>query len=447
LLKGLGANALAQLAVALVQLISVPIFLAHWGVALYGTWLLLFTLPGYLALSDFGFATAAGNDMTLAAAGGDLAAVNRTFSSLWFGVTLLSLAISALVIVAVVLLPQRFMPGAAEIGSTAARLTAIALTLYALAALSVTTVLAAYRSARKYPLGVNLMTAIMLAEGGFAMSVAVLGGSLLECAIAYAVVRTCAVGILYFVLRRIARWFRFSPRNLYLPELRRLAPVAFATMALPVGNAISLQGMVLAVAQSGRPADIAVFSTVRMIARFGFQLAAMVSNSVMPEFTIVVGEKNLEKATRLFVTNLMAAATILAVVVMGLVTVGPAVIRVWTRGVIHPPYMLVVGVAVSVGFLGLWSFMANLLLAVNRHASYAYFYPPTALVAVVLAGILVRLFGLDAVIAPMILLEVAMLAIVSFRYDRFMKLDWSDMKAAARETLATIFGQMHFDRL
>jgi O-antigen/teichoic acid export membrane protein len=147
------------------------------------------------------------------------------------------------------------------------------------------------------------------------------------------------------------------------------------------------------------------------------------------------------------VTNLMAASAILAVVVIGFMTVGPAVIRVWTRGAIQPPYVLIVAASLSVGILGLWYFMANLLLAVNRHVSYAYYYAPVALAAVVLAGILVRQFGLNGVAAPMILLELTMLAIVSFQYDRFMKLDWIEVKAAARGTLATIFGQMHFGRL
>jgi O-antigen/teichoic acid export membrane protein len=447
LLKGLGANALARLAVTVVQLISVPIFLAHWGPVLYGSWLLLFTLPGYLALSDFGFATAAGSDMTLAAAGGDLAAANRTFSSLWFGVALVSLAICGTAIAVIAVLPQRIMPGASEIGTEAARLTAVALALYAFAALNVMVVLAAYRSARMYPLGVNLMTAIMLAEGVLAMGVVALNGSLLECAIAYVAVRACSVPILYFVLRRIAPWLRFSPHDVHIAELQRLAPAALAAMALPVGNAVSLQGMVLAVAQTGRPADIAVFSTTRMIARFGFQLETMVSDSVMPEFAIVVGEKNIEKATRLFVTNLMAAAAILAVVVIGFLLAGPFLIAVWTRRAIHPPYPLVVGLALSIGFLGLWHFMANLLLGVNRHATYAYYYAPVALAAVVLAGVLVRFFGLDGVVAPMVLLEATMLAIVWSRYNRFMKLNWSEVKIAARSALVTMIGQAHFGRL
>src|SRR5580704_14701755 len=76
LLRGFGANAVSQLTAMVLQFAAVPIYLSHWGAAKYGIWIVAFTVPNYIALLDIGFATAAGNDMTLAAARGDYDHVN-----------------------------------------------------------------------------------------------------------------------------------------------------------------------------------------------------------------------------------------------------------------------------------------------------------------------------------------------------------------------------------
>src|SRR5271170_1745805 len=65
LIAGFGANTFSRLSTTLTQIFSVPIFLSHWGVHLYGEWILLNTIPSYLGLSDVGFGSVAGNEMTL----------------------------------------------------------------------------------------------------------------------------------------------------------------------------------------------------------------------------------------------------------------------------------------------------------------------------------------------------------------------------------------------
>jgi hypothetical protein len=65
LIRGFGATALGPVVTAIVQIVSVPLFLHVWGAKLYGKWLIISAIPNYLALSDMGFATAACNDITM----------------------------------------------------------------------------------------------------------------------------------------------------------------------------------------------------------------------------------------------------------------------------------------------------------------------------------------------------------------------------------------------
>ena len=70
LAAGFGVNIFSRGVATLIQVLSVPIFLRHWGIDLYGEWLLLNSVPSYFALSDVGFGSTAGNEMTMLMAAG-----------------------------------------------------------------------------------------------------------------------------------------------------------------------------------------------------------------------------------------------------------------------------------------------------------------------------------------------------------------------------------------
>ncbi len=83
LIRGFGAMALFPVVTAIMQIVSVPVFLHFWGAKLYGEWLILSAIPTYLILSDMGFGSVAGNDMTMRVAAGDRESALETFQSTW----------------------------------------------------------------------------------------------------------------------------------------------------------------------------------------------------------------------------------------------------------------------------------------------------------------------------------------------------------------------------
>lgn len=66
--RTLGAQGFAPIVMIAVQLGSVPVFLAAWGVRSCGTWLLLPAIPAYPSFSDLGFIFVAENELVLAVA-------------------------------------------------------------------------------------------------------------------------------------------------------------------------------------------------------------------------------------------------------------------------------------------------------------------------------------------------------------------------------------------
>src|SRR6202167_4222649 len=105
LIAGFGANTFSRLSTTLAQIFSVPVFLSHWGVHLYGEWILLNTIPSYLGLSDVGFGSVAGNEMTMRVAAQDLTQALVVFQSVWVLTTVITSLLGLLLIAAVWFLP------------------------------------------------------------------------------------------------------------------------------------------------------------------------------------------------------------------------------------------------------------------------------------------------------------------------------------------------------
>ena len=70
LLAGFSATAVGPVITALVQIVSVPAFLSAWGPSIYGEGLIMTAVPTYLSITDIGFGSVAGNDMTMRVAPG-----------------------------------------------------------------------------------------------------------------------------------------------------------------------------------------------------------------------------------------------------------------------------------------------------------------------------------------------------------------------------------------
>ena len=102
IVRSLYATGFGQAVTVLIQLAGVPLFLGAWGVAQYGQWLILSTIPAYLSMSDFGFASVAANDMTMSVARGRRDIAVKTFQST-SAVLLVASAVAGLVAAVIIL--------------------------------------------------------------------------------------------------------------------------------------------------------------------------------------------------------------------------------------------------------------------------------------------------------------------------------------------------------
>ena len=371
LILGFGATALGPLVSLILQIVNVPVFLHFWGPELYGEWLLISAIPTYLAMSDMGFGTVAGNDMTMRAARQDYDGAIVTFQSTWKLVTLVSLGMAAIALPLLYVLPLSTWLKLQQIPLSDARLILVILAIDSLACLQTSLPVSGFKAAglnHFAALGINFMRLI---EGAGVLIAVIVGYGPVTVACILLVVRALGnLGLAFLALHRIP-WLRFGFKHATSEKVKELLKPALAFMAFPAANAINLQGAVLAIGIILGPTAVTMFSPLRTVARTALQLTETLKLSAWPELSAAYGAGNMELARKLHRLICQLSLFLSCALALMLSIFGPWVLRVWTHGRIPISlptfYFLLAGVVVN----SLWNTSSTVPIAANRHGRIA----------------------------------------------------------------------------
>jgi O-antigen/teichoic acid export membrane protein len=413
IVSGVGANVYGQGVTLLIQFGSVPLLLYAWGAETFGLWLVLSAVPSYLALADFGFSTAAANDMTLATARGSYDCARRVFQSVLALNALVALCLLVIAPAIVFLVPDRFLPQTAVAGSADVRLVLVLQTCQVAATLSCGAFSGGFQSSGRYALGIILSNSARLAESLALVAGALLFRSLAPAAALMLATRLAALFAMAGLLLASAPWLRIGFRNASLAEIRRLLHPALAVMALPAAFAISLQGYVLVIGACVSLNAVATFSTVRTMTRAVIQAGGVVNHAIMPELTRAFGEGDAPLIRRLIRLNLVTVLGLNALVFTLITSFGTGIIGVWTSGHIDASRPLTIGLAAVASTQSLWLSQANLILSVNQHAAYSYWFLIICIVSVLVAIPFAPAVGVEGLSLPLLAAECGMIFVVA----------------------------------
>jgi len=391
---------------ALIQVATVPVLLKYWGSEQYGIWLMLSTIPTYLALSDLGLASAATSDMTMAFARGNIDQVNKTFQS----ILKITSAISSFILFVVFL--SVWLCKVFNVGSIihSYHYVICVLAIYACFSIFSRIILAGYRSAKQYAFGTIIYDFMQFIEGCSVLVIAMLGFSFFEAALGLLIGRLLLIFVLIVLIKKRLPEIRVGFSLSSVSEMRRLLKPAIGALAIPSALAINMQGMVLVTGLAISPMAAAILSPTRTISRIAIQLVGIVNRATMPEFSAAFAKKNRGTIKKLITMNLFVMGLILApgAVLFGMW--GDFFVELWSHHKVFPPKDFVILIAVAMFIHGCWYFSSNLLLAMNRHTQIAATLLLSSIMAVLLAFYLAPSYGLLGVGGAIVLAE--MIALV-----------------------------------
>jgi O-antigen/teichoic acid export membrane protein len=394
LLLGFLSNWIAKLASTVIQLVQVPVFLHFWNVPLYGEWMIVSSMPAYLSFSNAGFGSVAGAEMTMLVAGDDREGALRVFQSCWWLIALICGAVILILSGALYLLPSGFFSRFSSIGESDARWIIFYLGVSVLFGQLEHLLQSAYRCIGRYPFGSFLKSTIALTAFGCMILAVVFGAGPRMTALVYAISNTVGTLVLGLMVRRDIPWIRFGWQFARFSEVRRLAPPAIAYMGFPLGNALNLQGSLLAVGYALGPVDVVIFSTARTVSRVALQMVQMVNTTFEPEMSIAYGAHNYDLLRDLLRRATQLALIVALFVVITMMTVGPWFLTHWTSGHVPPSRHLLSILLLVVVLYSLWSTNSTLMTSTNQHQRLAVYYIIGTGLGCILCFFLSKAYGL-----------------------------------------------------
>lgn len=409
ILRGFGANAVGQLINLALQLTLVPVMATHWGLERYGLWILLSTIPSYLALSDLGFGTAATSQMTMQLARGDREAARSTYQSSWLLVVISTTAILILLAPAICLIPARYFSHYASVGADEIRLTLLLLTIYGIISLQGNFVHSILRATGRYATGIMISNVVALLDAALLVILALTTTSLAHTAAALLAARISMLALQFIYVRRLVPWIKPGVEHARRDTLAALWSPAAATMVLPLSNALFLQGTTAMVGLAASPAAIPAFAAVRTLVRTGVQLVSILSHAIMPEMSAAIGRGD-RTAQISFVgaTLALSLITLLPTAILTVLT-GHYILTIWSHGTIATTTSHIAIMATSMILTGIWHPLSNLLLAANRPAAYSYAFLGAATISVICAYPGTLLLHLTGASLAMLIVDVLMI--------------------------------------
>lgn len=373
LARGVLANVYDKAAVTLVQLLSISVLSRIWGAEAYGVWLMLLTVPTYIALSDLGLGTAAGVRLTQCAALGEYAQASRVFqSTIAFVMATVTLAAAAAVCFAVWYALEGRAVGDLSANEIAVSIGLITVYSVILAQMSIVTVV--YRATNKFAFAMTFSGTLILIEGGALASMALFGFRLSEIAFAYMLIRLAGYIGFVLYLKKVEPWVHVGVRDADGATIRELASPSAAALALTFANAVMLQGMTLALGASASPAVVAVFGAARTLSRMPLQLSGLVLRPSIVELTRAMTEGNQALQRRLTRVNVCFAIAATVPFGVTLILVGGALLKYMSGAELEAGPGLFAPLALASAFNAIWTALSAPLVAQNRQGEFSYAY-------------------------------------------------------------------------
>lgn len=407
--RGFAANLAGNGVTVLIQLVSVPVFLAKWGVPRYGEWLILSAVPTYLALSDLSFSSVAGNSMVMLEAQGKRAAAIDLGRRLWSLVTVMTAA-AVLSAVIIALLFGGAFGRDTVIPELEVRVVLVALFLQVAVGNQYGVLDAWYRTGGSYPLGATMRQVGRLIEFGALMVTVLAGATPGPAAIAFLIGSSAGFVVSWVVLRRAVPWSSFRLERPHLRTFRALFAPGVAFMVFPMGNALSLQGFTIVVGATMGAAAIVVFSTTRTVTRVALQVMNSINASILPELSRSVGGGHLAEARTIIRGAVQAAFAVSLSLVVVLAIFGTRLIKWWTHGLVNPPTVLLYILLLEMIASTFWFTLSAVVGATNRHKLLAFIYLLATILALCAAIPLSLAFGLVGAATALLAIDALMIA-------------------------------------
>jgi O-antigen/teichoic acid export membrane protein len=394
--RGIGGQSFLRASVFMYQFAVVPIYIAAWGLGVYGQWLTITAIAAFISFGDFGLTTAASVEVMRAAGTGDHRRAQDVFGSSMAMIALVMLPIFVCLTGAFLILSVSIRPGTASMPPTTSTAIFVATELQFLINLARGMYATAIVATGRYGL-TNLIsgTVRMVELMMVAIGVAVLHGPPLLVAGILTTTALLDLGAHIWCSRRLAPWATCKRFTLDLSLARRLAAPSLGNALLNIGvNGLTVQGPRLILSAMLGPASVAIYSVFVTAIRTIDTINGMMAAVMQAEFARRAASDGRQKTWQLVLAGGRLSFFGYLLMSAGILLAGPGLFGLWTHGTIPFRYALALPLLVGTLFTQIAKLPMSYLMGMNAVLSPAIGVLIGTAVGLSIGGSLLMLLGL-----------------------------------------------------
>ncbi len=430
IIAGLSGNVLLQAVNAMIQIFGVPLCLAYWKQDYYGEWLLLFTIPGYLSVSDFGLGTSSTAEMSMMAEDQRQHEIQPLLRSVFWVIVLWGFIPFGLLLASNYFWPWYSWLKLQAVQVHEFKATFPILVLYIYLSLFLTVPLNYYRVIKQYHVERYISTVYKLLEFGVLLILVLRGLGIFAVALGYLLLRTLYFFFIVFDLHRRSEIFRLWPVQVHFREVRKILKPGISGLFFYLGGNLLNQGLSTIIGLNFGPRKLVMFNTVRMMTNLAKQVFNVVNLSLYSEFSFAYGAKNMRLMQRLVRSSLFINLVMSGGAAIVLFFFGNLLLHWWTKGVVYTE-PLFLGIFLLYTVLGAISSVAiTVVFATNSFRNTGLQYLLLVSTLIIINALWVKALGLNMTALTLVLFELLMIWLCGKVVLTFIQTDWKRLLRA-----------------
>jgi O-antigen/teichoic acid export membrane protein len=350
--------------------------------------------------------------MTMRVAAGDRKGAIETFQSSWALLSVVSLCVGLLAAIAVWRAPWHHWIKLATLSDPRASAVVFVLAIYILVSQQCGILESGFRCDGNFATGTVGGTLLRIVETASGTIVGILTGSLAWTAATYLMSRTVGTIAYGLLLHKKSSWLSVGFSFAKWSRVKELAAPAFGFVALPLANAISLQGFTLVIASVLGSVAVAQFSTMRTLTRANFQLMTVIAWAMWPELSRAFGEGDVPLARKLHQHAYQAGFALSVATGSALLFFGPALYHLWIRKAVQFDVNCF-HILLFVTFVNsMWFTSSVVPMSTNKHHRITLAFVALSLLSVGVGRALLARFGLSGAAMALLLIDIPMTYLV-----------------------------------
>ncbi|HJU05739.1 MAG TPA: hypothetical protein VJ692_11365 [Nitrospiraceae bacterium] len=369
------------------NLFLVPLYLTYWSAGVYGEWLVLFAVAGYLSTLDLGLNLAMTNRLTQAYCRHDFEDYTRCQHSAFAFYIVVVLVSGLLLSGALWMFPLPDWLGLKQTDPQESAWVLWLLGLNVLLTLPATFMWSMYRTMGHVSLSQWMWNTQQLLTLGMIPVILALGGGMKSVASGQLAVLIILLLYAGWDLRRRAPAGMPGLRKADRSVLRELTRPSLLFGLVMVSNVIILHGSVIVVSTMLGSVAVALFVTSRTLVNLARQAGNAFLNVLWPEVTGMEARGEWSRLRSLHRLLMATSTTVCIGFAAALWHEGSEVMTLWTRGQLVPDPILLRLLLILLVFQSTWLVSMAFPAAANRHEKVSWLYLASALLGIG-AGIL-----------------------------------------------------------